>query len=96
MLKTTRSLDLPQKDDNDEVVGGGDNRNLSKSKSKKSKNVMSGVQTHLDATSKPIFLTLDAKEDLTNWDKRLPKLRSSDTLIQNIISGLRLMFQAMS
>ena len=41
MLKTTRSLDLAQRDEDDEVVGGGGDRNLSKSK--KSKNAKSGI-----------------------------------------------------
>ena len=40
MLKTIRTSDLAQKDDDNEVVGGGD-RNLSKSK--KSKNTKSGI-----------------------------------------------------
>ena len=65
MLKTTESLDsaLRLGADDDEVVGGGskaDDKNLSKSK--KSKNVMSGVQTRLGATGEPTFLTFNAKE----------------------------------
>ena len=65
MLKTTGSSDLASRlgADDDEVVGGGgkaDNKNLSKSK--KSKNVKSGVQTCLGATGKPTFLTLDTRK----------------------------------
>ena len=59
MLKTTGSSDLAQRDDDNEVVEGGD-RNLSKSK--KSKNAKSGVQTRLGATKEPTFLTPGAKE----------------------------------
>ena len=58
----TGSLDLPQKGDNDEVVGGGGDKNLSKSKSKKSKNTKSGVQTRHGTTGEPIFLIPDARE----------------------------------
>ena len=59
MLKTTGSSDSALRDDDDEVVEGGD-RNLSKSK--KSKNAKSGVQTCLGATEEPTFLTPDARE----------------------------------
>ena len=64
MLKTIRSSDSPQKDDDDKVVRGGGDKNLSKfkSKSKKSKNAKSGVQMHLGAMGEPIFLTPDARE----------------------------------
>ena len=62
MLKTIGSSDLPQGDIDDEVVGGSGDRNLSKSKSKKSKNAKSGVQTRLGATGEPTFLTPDARE----------------------------------
>ena len=60
MLKTTRSSDSAQRElgaDDNEVVGGGgkvDNRNLSKSK--KLKNIKSGIQTHVKAMGKPTFL----------------------------------------
>ena len=60
MLKTTGSSDSAQKDDDDEVVGGGGDRNLSKSK--KSKNTKSGIQTRIGATGEPTFLTPDARE----------------------------------
>ena len=60
MLKTTGSSDLAQRDDDDEVVGGGGDRNLSKSK--KSKNTKSGIQTRIGATGEPTFLTPDARE----------------------------------
>ena len=59
MLKTTGSSDLALRNDDDEVVEGGD-RNLSKSK--KSKNAKFGVQTRLGATEEPTFLTLDARK----------------------------------
>ena len=59
MLKTTRSSDSALRNDDDEVVEGGD-RNLSKSK--KLKNAKSGVQTRLGATEEPTFLTPDARE----------------------------------
>ena len=65
MLKTTRLSNSAAKlgADDDEVVGGGgkaDDQNLSKSK--KSKNVKSVVQTCLGATGEPTFLTSDARE----------------------------------
>ena len=61
MLKTTESSDLPQRDNNDEVVEGDDNdKNLFKSK--KSKNINSGIQTCIKATREPIFLTPGARE----------------------------------
>ena len=53
----TGSSDLPQGDNDDEVVEGGGDKNLSKSKYKKTKNAKSGVQTSFGATRKPIFLT---------------------------------------
>ena len=59
MLKTTGSSDLAQRDNDDEVVGGGD-RNLSKSK--KSKNTKSGIQTRIGATGEPTFLIPGAGE----------------------------------
>ena len=59
MLKTTGLSDSALGDDDDEVVEDGD-RNLSKSK--KSKNAKSGVQTRLGATGEPTFLTPDARE----------------------------------
>ena len=65
MLKTTGSSDSAPRlgADDDEVVGGGgkaEDQNLSKSK--KLKNVKSGVQTRLGATGEPTFLTPDARE----------------------------------
>ena len=47
------------RDDDDEVVEGGD-KTLSKSKN--SKNAKSGIQTRLGVTGKPIFLTSNARE----------------------------------
>ena len=65
MLKTIGLSDsTPRLGDNDnEVVGSGgkaEDQNLSKSK--KSKNVKSGVQTGLGAMVKPTFLTPDTKK----------------------------------
>ena len=93
MFIITKSPDLALRDNDEEVVEGG-GKNLSKSK--KSKNAKSGIQTYLRATKKPTFLTLALERPLTNWGKRLPKLQSSNTLIRNIISRLRLTLQAMS
>ena len=59
MLKTTRSLNLAQRDHDNKVIGGDGNKNLSKSK--KLKNAKSGIQTHIGATRKPIFLTSGAR-----------------------------------
>ena len=60
MLKTTGSSDSTHRDNDNEVVGGGDDKNLSKSK--KSKNAKSGIQTHIGATGEPTFLTSDTRE----------------------------------
>ena len=60
MLKTTGSSDLAWRDNDNEVVGGGGDRNLSKSK--KSKNTKSGIQTRIGATGEPTFLTPGARE----------------------------------
>ena len=61
ILETTGSSDLAQKDNDNEVVGGGGNdRNLSKSK--KSKNAKSRIQTRIGATGEPTFLNTGAKE----------------------------------
>ena len=62
MLKTTGSSDSAPRlgADDDEVVGGGGDRNLSKSK--KSKNTKSGSQTRIGATGEPTFLTPGARE----------------------------------
>ena len=46
MLKTTGSSDLAQKDNDNEVVGGGDDKNLFKSK--KLKNAKSGFRHILE------------------------------------------------
>ena len=40
------------------------------------------------------YLTLNASKLLPNWDKRSAKLWYCNILIQNIISGLKLMCQA--
>ena len=60
MLKTIGSSDSAQRDDDDEVVGSGGNRNLSKSK--KSKNTKSAIQTRIRATGEPTYLTPGAKK----------------------------------
>ena len=64
MLKKTRSLNLALKVlGADEVVGGGgkaNDRNLSKSK--KSNNAKSGIQTRIETTEEFIFLTPDTRE----------------------------------
>ena len=60
MLKTTGSSDLAQRDDDDEVVGGGGDRNLSKSK--KSKNAKSRIQTRFGAMEEPTFLTPNTRK----------------------------------
>ena len=81
MLKMIGSSDSPQGDDNDEVVGSGGDRNLSKSKSKKSKNANSGVQRRLGATGEPTFLTPDAKKAFTQLRQafiKAPILRHFD------------------
>ena len=36
------------------------------------------------------YLTPGAKQIFINWGKHSPKLQSSDILIQNVISGLKL------
>ena len=61
MLKITGSSELAQRDDNHEVVGGGDyDRNLSKSK--KSKNAKFGIQMLIGATEEPTFLNFGTRE----------------------------------
>ena len=60
MLKIIGSSDLAQRDDDNEVVGVGSDKNLSKSK--KSKITKSGIQTCIGATEEPTFLTPGAKK----------------------------------
>ena len=61
ILKTTKSLDLTLRNNNDKIVeGGGNDRNLSKSK--KSKNAKSEIQIHIGAMEKPIFPIPGARE----------------------------------
>ena len=57
MLKTTGSSDSAQRDNNNEVVRGGGDKNLSKSKKSKS-----GIQTRIGAIEEPTFLTSDARK----------------------------------
>ena len=72
ILRTIRSSDLPQRDNNDEVVEAGNNdKNLTKSK--RSKNVNSGIQTCIKATGKSIFLTPDAKEAFNQFKQVFTK-----------------------
>ena len=51
---------MAQRDNDDEVVGGGNDKNLFKSK--KRKNAKSRIQTRLDATGEPTFLIPDTRE----------------------------------
>ena len=60
MLKTTGSSDLTQRDNNDEVVGDGGDKNVSKSK--KLKNAKFGIQTRFGAMKEHKFLTPDVRE----------------------------------
>ena len=60
ILKTTRLSDPAQKDNDDEVVGGGGDKNLSKCKM--SENDKSEIQTRIGATGEPTFLIPGARE----------------------------------
>ena len=60
MLKTTGLSDLAQRDDDNEVLGGGGDRNLSKFK--KSKHTKSGIQTRIGGMGEPTFLIPGARE----------------------------------
>ena len=60
MLKTTGLSNFAQRDDNDEVVEGNGDRNMSKSK--KSKNAKPEIQTFIRATGESIFLILSTKK----------------------------------
>ena len=60
MLNTTGSSDLAQRDNDDEVIKGGGDRNLSMFKMPK--NAKSGIQMHYGATEGPIFFTLDTRK----------------------------------
>ena len=77
ILKTTRSLGSTLRElrvDDDEIVGRGgkaDDRNLSKSK--KSKNAKSGIQTRAGATGEPIFLTPGNKKTFNQLKQALTK-----------------------
>ena len=71
MLKTTGSSDSAQRDDDDEVVRGGGDKNLSKSK--KSKNTKSGIQTRIEAIGEPTFLTPGAREALNQLRQAFTK-----------------------
>ena len=70
MLKTTRSSDLSQRDNKNEVVGG-DDRNLSKSK--KSKNIKPEIQTRIGATREPTFLIPGAREAFNQLNQAFTK-----------------------
>ena len=60
MLKTIGLSNLAQRNNDNEVIEGGGDRNLSKSK--KLKNTKSGIQTRIGATGEPTFLTPGARE----------------------------------
>ena len=64
MLKITESSNSAPKElqaNDEEIIGGGsDDKNLSKSK--KSKNAKSRIQTHNKIMGEPIFLTSNTKE----------------------------------
>ena len=60
MLKIIRSSDLAQRDNNNEIVESGSDKNLSKSK--KSKNVKAQIQIYIKATGKSTFLTPGARK----------------------------------
>ena len=53
-------MDSPLEDNDDEVVEGGGDSNLSKSKN--SKNTKSGIQTRIRVTGELTFLTSGTKE----------------------------------
>ena len=79
MLKTTGSWVLPSRNDDDEVVRGGRDKNLFKSK--KSKNSMSGIEKRIGAMGKPTFLTSNAREffnQLRQAFTKVPILRDFD------------------
>ena len=61
MLKTTGSSNMPLRDDDDKFIGGGRDRNLSKSE-KRSKNAKSGNQTRIRAMEESKFLTSKTRE----------------------------------
>ena len=60
ILKTTKLSDIALRDNDNEVVRGSGDKNLSKSK--KLKNRKSEIQTHIGATGEPTFLTFSARE----------------------------------
>ena len=60
MLKTIGLLVSALRDDDNTIVKDGDDRNLSKSQ--KSKNAKSGIQTYMGATEEPMFLSFGVKE----------------------------------
>ena len=60
MLNSTELYDSPPRNNDNEVVGGGGNKNLSKFKM--SKNAKSKIQTRIGATGESTFLTSDTRE----------------------------------
>ena len=78
MLKTTGVSNLAQREleANEVVRGGGKANNKNLSKSKKSKNANSGIQTRIRATGEPTFLTSGAREAFNHL-----KQASTDTPI---------------
>ena len=73
MLKTTKSSDSTQRhNDNEFIRVDGNDKNLSKSK--KSKNRKSGIQMHIKATEKPLFLTPSARETFNQLKQAFTKV----------------------
>ena len=60
MLKMTRSSNSALSNNNNEDIGGGKDKNLSKSK--KSKTAKSRTQTRIGAMGEPIFLTFNIRK----------------------------------
>ena len=92
MLKTTRSWNSAPRlgADNNEFVGGGgkaNDKNLSKSK--KSKNVKSGVQTRLGATGESTFLTPNARKAFNQLRQAFIKAPILWHFDRNVISRLK-------
>ena len=93
MLKTTRSSDLPLGDNDNEAVGGGGDRNLSKSK--RSKNAKFGNQTRIRDMEEPKFLTSEAKEAFNPLRQAFTKAPIIWYFDPECLFGLKPMYQAM-
>ena len=71
ILKTNRSSDLTQRDDDNQVDRGSSNdRSLSKSMLK---NAKSRIQTHIRATREPIFLNSGTREAFNHLRQAITK-----------------------